>query len=149
MCCGKFVTCRLCHDETESHQIDRHATKEMLCMHCGVVQPCGQKCGNAECGKILARCDPAVSISLSLSVSLFRCNSILIGGLSGTIAPCASFGRTSPARTSITAHTAASVVSVRHLRRLLSRALSLYTFLLPLLAVQHNSDCLIALRQGT
>lgn len=39
-CCGAFFGCRFCHDEAvgEDHTVDRYATKEMLCMHCGEVQ---------------------------------------------------------------------------------------------------------------
>mmetsp|Transcript_8705 Transcript_8705/g.21690 ORF Transcript_8705/g.21690 Transcript_8705/m.21690 type:complete len:371 (+) Transcript_8705:446-1558(+) len=44
-CCGKFVSCRLCHDEMiDDHKIDRFATEEVLCMKCGDVQPVGQNC---------------------------------------------------------------------------------------------------------
>jgi len=55
-CCGKFYVCRLCHDEIDSsHKIDRFATEEMMCMHCGTVQPIAQNCNNTACGKQLAR----------------------------------------------------------------------------------------------
>lgn len=58
-CCGKFYTCRLCHDANESHKIDRYAIKEMMCMHCFTVQGVGQNCCNELCGKKLAKyyCD--------------------------------------------------------------------------------------------
>jgi len=48
-CCGKFFTCRLCHDEASDHKIDRYATEEMLCMHCFTVQPVGQFCKSETC----------------------------------------------------------------------------------------------------
>jgi len=57
-CCGKFFTCRLCHDEACDHKIDRYATEEMLCMHCFTVQPVGQFCksDNEKCnGRQLAK----------------------------------------------------------------------------------------------
>eukprot|EP00898_Chlorokybus_atmophyticus_P000114 jgi/Chlat1/1102/Chrsp110S01589 len=48
-CCGKFYTCRFCHDEAENHHMDRYATQEMLCMHCGEVQAAGAECKNRDC----------------------------------------------------------------------------------------------------
>jgi zinc finger-like protein len=55
-CCGKFFTCRLCHDEASDHKIDRYATEEMLCMHCFTVQPVGQVCQSEKCnGRELAK----------------------------------------------------------------------------------------------
>jgi len=48
-CCGKFYTCRHCHDAAEDHKMDRFATTEILCMECSTVQPVGEKCVNLEC----------------------------------------------------------------------------------------------------
>eukprot|EP00698_Gefionella_okellyi_P005664 TRINITY_DN15133_c0_g1_i1.p1 TRINITY_DN15133_c0_g1~~TRINITY_DN15133_c0_g1_i1.p1 ORF type:complete len:327 (+),score=36.40 TRINITY_DN15133_c0_g1_i1:113-1093(+) len=53
-CCGRFYTCRLCHDAGEDHTIDRYATREMLCMHCDTIQPVAQMCVNPACQKKLA-----------------------------------------------------------------------------------------------
>ncbi|GJD05849.1 Uncharacterized RING finger protein [Galdieria sulphuraria] len=57
VCCSKFYTCRLCHDEVEDHKVgdNRYATREMLCMHCGRIQPISQWCCNPECSKRMAR----------------------------------------------------------------------------------------------
>jgi len=52
-CCGKFYTCRFCHDEAEDHEMDRYATSEVLCMRCGTVQSVGPKC--VSCGEDFAR----------------------------------------------------------------------------------------------
>lgn len=48
-CCGLFVCCRVCHDEHlgEDHEIDRFATKSVLCMVCLTEQPVGEQC--VEC----------------------------------------------------------------------------------------------------
>ncbi|XP_030647234.1 RING finger and CHY zinc finger domain-containing protein 1 isoform X2 [Chanos chanos] len=47
-CCGKFYVCRLCHDEEESHQMDRFHVKEVRCGVCSTVQEVQQWC--QECG---------------------------------------------------------------------------------------------------
>lgn len=51
--CYKWYTCRLCHDEVESHKLIRPETAHMLCMYCGLVQTVGQDC--AGCHMQLAR----------------------------------------------------------------------------------------------
>ena len=38
-CCGKEYPCRLCHDENESHKIDRHNISEIKCRKCFYEQP--------------------------------------------------------------------------------------------------------------
>jgi len=73
-CCGKYYTCRLCHDAHQSHKIDRYAIKTMMCMHCKTVQPCAQFCKNEECGKKLAKyyCDICHLFS-DADKSIFHC----------------------------------------------------------------------------
>ncbi len=52
-CCGREVTCRLCHDELiTDHRLDRYDVKEMVCMHCNTRQPIAQDCSG--CGHRLA-----------------------------------------------------------------------------------------------
>jgi hypothetical protein len=52
-CCHNWTTCRLCHnEENKDHEIDRFATRFMMCMYCSVVQPVSQNC--IECKKQLA-----------------------------------------------------------------------------------------------
>lgn len=52
MCCGKFYTCRRCHDEdTEKAclvDFDRHAVAEVKCLHCGLEQPVAQTCRGCQ-----------------------------------------------------------------------------------------------------
>ncbi|KAF2078360.1 hypothetical protein CYY_000344 [Polysphondylium violaceum] len=55
-CCGKFFTCRFCHNEKENkHDIDRHATKFILCMKCKIPQLVSNQCINPRCETIFAR----------------------------------------------------------------------------------------------
>ena len=73
-CCGRFYTCRLCHDAAQEHKIDRYAIKEMMCMHCFEVQPCAQFCRKEGCGKKLAKyyCDICHLFS-DADKSIFHC----------------------------------------------------------------------------
>ncbi|KAH9249108.1 hypothetical protein BASA81_013181 [Batrachochytrium salamandrivorans] len=54
-CCGKWDTCRFCHDEVSDHTIVRSLVVTMMCMFCNLVQPAGQDCVNPACGKRVAR----------------------------------------------------------------------------------------------
>ncbi|KAI8923102.1 hypothetical protein BC831DRAFT_51681 [Entophlyctis helioformis] len=54
-CCGKWDTCRFCHDEVSDHTITRNLVTTMMCMYCSTVQSAGQDCINPECGKRVAR----------------------------------------------------------------------------------------------
>lgn len=37
-CCQEIYTCRFCHDENESHKVDRYAIKQLICSQCATVQ---------------------------------------------------------------------------------------------------------------
>ncbi|KAI8893541.1 zinc-ribbon-domain-containing protein [Globomyces pollinis-pini] len=50
-CCGKWDTCRFCHDEVSDHTITRNLIQTMMCMYCWKVQPAGRICINEECAK--------------------------------------------------------------------------------------------------
>ena len=52
-CCGKWFTCRLCHDAVNDHEVDRYSIKTMICMVCKAVQPASPECNN--CGIQMAR----------------------------------------------------------------------------------------------
>jgi len=54
-CCGKWYTCRFCHDEVSDHNIVRNLTTTMMCMYCKLVQPAGQVCINQACERTVAR----------------------------------------------------------------------------------------------
>lgn len=49
-CCNKVYVCRHCHNDAETHEIDRHAVKEVVCNECNQRQPVGQTCNNEACG---------------------------------------------------------------------------------------------------
>ena len=73
-CCGKEYPCRLCHDESECHKIDRHTITEIKCRKCYFTQPvsdgvhmctslcvcvcvCARMCGNGTlCRSEIAMC---------------------------------------------------------------------------------------------
>ncbi|KAM7220478.1 hypothetical protein V8F06_004067 [Rhypophila decipiens] len=42
--CGKWYTCRFCHDSVEDHVLPRKETKHMLCMLCGCSQRASDTC---------------------------------------------------------------------------------------------------------
>lgn len=42
--CGKFYMCQICHDEKESHEMDRTQTTRMLCLNCRKPQPAARAC---------------------------------------------------------------------------------------------------------
>jgi len=55
---GELYTCRLCCEEKRQSRryddntlpvLDRQSVTEVLCMHCGALQPAGSKCANKEC----------------------------------------------------------------------------------------------------
>ena len=49
-CCDKEYVCRHCHNESEAHEMDRHAVKEVVCNECNNRQPVSQTCSNEGCG---------------------------------------------------------------------------------------------------
>ncbi|ETN17644.1 hypothetical protein PPTG_05393 [Phytophthora nicotianae INRA-310] len=48
-CCGKWYSCRFCHDDNEDHAFDRYATESVSCMKCDTVQPISKTCMNEDC----------------------------------------------------------------------------------------------------
>lgn len=57
--CGRWYSCRFCHDEVEAHKLVRPQTRHMLCMCCGRAQAADQYCANPACQMRMARyyCD--------------------------------------------------------------------------------------------
>jgi len=49
-CCNKVYVCRHCHNDAETHELDRHAVKEIVCNVCGQQQLVGNTCINKICG---------------------------------------------------------------------------------------------------
>lgn len=73
-CCGKSVTCRLCHDETMDHEIDRYAIQEVVCMQCFSRQPVAQNC--VKCGECFATyfCGTCNFFDNDESKNIFHCD---------------------------------------------------------------------------
>jgi len=53
-CCNKVYVCRHCHNDAETHEMDRHAVKEVVCNECNQRQPVGQTCNNESCRTMFA-----------------------------------------------------------------------------------------------
>jgi len=50
-CCNKVYMCRLCHDENETHKINRYDIEKIICTYCNFNQSPKQYCEN--CNKCL------------------------------------------------------------------------------------------------
>lgn len=55
--CGRWYTCRFCHDEVEMHKLIRPQTRHMLCMNCGTAQESNQNCTNCKLQMARYYCD--------------------------------------------------------------------------------------------
>ncbi|KAN0055290.1 hypothetical protein ACTA71_008400 [Dictyostelium dimigraforme] len=78
-CCGRIYVCRLCHADDPvniRHEINRHATKEVLCMFCQTLQPVSNQCINSDCLKEFARyfCDVCKFYDDSPTKQIFHCD---------------------------------------------------------------------------
>lgn len=47
-CCNKIYTCRFCHDDGETHELDREAVKEIVCSLCYTRQEKQTNCKNCH-----------------------------------------------------------------------------------------------------
>lgn len=47
-CCNKQYSCRLCHNESETHEIDRYSITNVICNFCKILQPISNKCINCS-----------------------------------------------------------------------------------------------------
>ncbi|KAM9959296.1 hypothetical protein ACTFIR_000368 [Dictyostelium discoideum] len=78
-CCGRIYVCRLCHADDPvnfKHEINRHATKEVLCMFCQTLQPVSKQCINNDCNKEFARyfCDVCKFYDDSPTKKIYHCD---------------------------------------------------------------------------
>lgn len=48
-CCDKIYSCRLCHDEENTHKIDRYKINKIICTKCDKEQGVHQFCNNDDC----------------------------------------------------------------------------------------------------
>lgn len=71
--CGRWYTCRFCHDNAEDHSLKRRETKYMLCMLCGSAQAASGDCIN--CGEPSARyyCDVCKLWDDDPAKSIYHC----------------------------------------------------------------------------
>jgi uncharacterized CHY-type Zn-finger protein len=73
-CCHKFFACRLCHDEKESHKIDRFKTQTMLCMVCKTVQAAAKNCANCYTEAARYYCDICKLWTDDPEKPIYHCN---------------------------------------------------------------------------
>ncbi|KAI9284403.1 zinc-ribbon-domain-containing protein [Umbelopsis sp. AD052] len=73
-CCGKWYSCRFCHDDVEDHNLVRRETKNMFCMLCSEIQPAAQVCRN--CHETVARyyCDTCKLWDDRSEKSIYHCD---------------------------------------------------------------------------
>lgn len=57
-CCNKIYTCRFCHDENESHCVNRKDVTELVCTNCDTRQKVQAECENCSLrfGKVSQFC---------------------------------------------------------------------------------------------
>ncbi|KAH6583086.1 hypothetical protein BASA61_008178 [Batrachochytrium salamandrivorans] len=74
-CCGRWFSCRFCHDEVSDHNIVRNLTTTMMCMHCDTVQSAGQTCINELCKKQMSLyyCDECKLWDNDPKKSIYHC----------------------------------------------------------------------------
>ena len=72
--CRKWYSCRFCHDEAESHALNRKATKHMLCMLCGCAQVAGERCKDCGVRGAWYYCDICKLWDDDNEKSIYHCN---------------------------------------------------------------------------
>lgn len=72
--CGRWYSCRHCHDEAEAHPLNRKNIRRMLCMLCGTAQPAAEYC--THCGELTAAyyCDICKLWDGDASHSIYHCH---------------------------------------------------------------------------
>ncbi|KAH7488540.1 hypothetical protein PRIC1_007346 [Phytophthora ramorum] len=75
-CCGKWYSCRFCHDDNEDHAFDRYATESVSCMKCDTAQPIGKTCINDDCKCEFGRyyCEVCKFIDDDNSKDIYHCD---------------------------------------------------------------------------
>lgn len=76
-CCNRLYTCRLCHDASETHIMDRASTTEILCMRCDTLQPVSRVCISESCQQHFAKyfCEVCVFYDDMEQRSIYHCHS--------------------------------------------------------------------------
>jgi len=75
-CCQEFFPCRVCHDDSQDHLIDRFATDTMMCMKCLVVQRAAKVCANPSCKAVMAHyyCELCKLWTDARDTSIYHCH---------------------------------------------------------------------------
>jgi len=106
-CCGKWFTCRFCHDDVSDHKVNRFATKFCLCMFCGVSQTASGQCINSKCSHVLAQyyCDLCKFWDNELKKPIFHCEkcSLCVMGIRNNLFHCESCCKCIP-KTAMNSH---------------------------------------------
>lgn len=76
-CCNRLYTCRLCHDASETHIMDRASTTEILCMRCDTLQSVSRTCVNENCQQQFAKyfCEVCIFYDDMKERSIYHCHS--------------------------------------------------------------------------
>ncbi|CAN6641230.1 hypothetical protein TRVA0_018S02036 [Trichomonascus vanleenenianus] len=71
--CGRWYTCRMCHDAVENHTLVRPQTRHVLCMQCGTPQASSKNC--TKCHTEFARyyCDVCKLWDDAPDKSIYHC----------------------------------------------------------------------------
>ncbi|ROT39393.1 zf-CHY-domain-containing protein [Sodiomyces alkalinus F11] len=72
--CGKWYTCRFCHDAAEDHSLIRKDTKNMLCMLCAYPQKAGDTCVNCGVGTARYYCNVCKLWDDHPDKKIYHCN---------------------------------------------------------------------------
>ncbi|KAI7824198.1 zinc-ribbon-domain-containing protein [Kickxella alabastrina] len=73
-CCDSWVSCRFCHDEVNSHAMDRFSVNEMKCMLCQEEQPIAQDCRKCKQQMGCYYCHKCRLIDDGPGKSIFHCD---------------------------------------------------------------------------
>ena len=78
-CCGHVYPCRLCHDAAEDHEIDRFATRQIVCAACHRLQPLSNHCTSPACRDApdfgtVHYCEPCRIWSSDPAKPMFHCD---------------------------------------------------------------------------
>lgn len=71
--CGRWYTCRHCHDEKESHKLVRRDVRNMLCMRCGQPQRAAEYCSQCEEQTSCYYCDICKLWDNDASKTIYHC----------------------------------------------------------------------------
>lgn len=73
-CCNKYYTCRLCHDECETHQINRYKIKTVKCLLCDTAQSISNRCINCHIEFANYYCDICHLHNDDKNIDIYHCN---------------------------------------------------------------------------